>query len=79
MLCEVKSSWHGLRPADISEFVALASRLRPDIALLAVMEAGRGPEVKLKEARAQLSSERIKFELLTPDIFAPRDEPYLEY
>jgi hypothetical protein len=38
MLCEVKSSWHGLRPAHIADFVALAPRLRPDIALLAVME-----------------------------------------
>src|SRR5439155_23538499 len=32
MLCEVKSSWHGLRPTHITDFVALARRLRPDIA-----------------------------------------------
>ncbi len=29
MLCEVKSSWHGLRPSHIADFAKLASRLRP--------------------------------------------------
>ena len=67
MLCEVKSSWHGLRPGHISNFVALASRLRPDTALLAVMEAGSGPAEDLAAARAQLADQQIKFELLTPD------------
>ena len=67
MLCEVKSSWHGLRPTHISNFVALARRLRPDTALLAVMESGSGLADDLAEARTQLANERIKFELLTPD------------
>jgi hypothetical protein len=40
LVCEVKSSWRALRTSDISDFVALASRLRPDCALLGVMEAG---------------------------------------
>ena len=79
MLCEVKSSWHVLRPSHISDFVALASRLRPDIALLAVMEAGPGPEAELAAARAQLAAEDIKFELLTPDRHRPEDDPYLPY
>ena len=67
ILCEVKSSWRGLRLGDISDFVALAKRLRPDTAVLAVMEAGAGPEVHLENARKQLDDEQIKFELLTPD------------
>ena len=67
MLCEVKSSWHGLRPGHISHFVALAKRLRPDTALLAVMESGSGPADDLAAARAQLADKQIKFELLTPD------------
>jgi hypothetical protein len=76
MLCEVKSSWQGLRPADLEDFVALAIRLRPDTAMLAVMEAGPGP-ADLAAVRAQLATERIEFGLLTPDAFMPEDDPYL--
>ena len=67
ILCEVKSSWHSLRGVHISDFVALASRLRPDTALLAVMDVGSGPAADLAAAQAQLADEQIKFELLTPD------------
>jgi hypothetical protein len=76
MLCEVKSSWHGLRFADISDFVKLASRL---IALLAVMEVGSGPSDNLAAAKAQLADERIKFELLTPAAYEIADDPYLNF
>ena len=79
MLCEVKSSWHGLRPAHATDFVALARRLRPDIAMLAVMEAGPGPATVLAEARAQLAAEQIEFELLTLNAYMPRDDPYLDF
>lgn len=79
MLCEVKSSWYGLRPAHIRDFVALAIRLRPDIALLAVMEAGPGPAADLAAARAELTAERIEFELLTLDAYMPADDPYLAF
>ena len=79
MLCEVKSSWHGLRPSDIADFVALASRLRPDIALLAVMEAGPGPAAVLAESRAQLAAEGIEFQLLPLDGYMPPDDPYLRF
>jgi hypothetical protein len=79
MLCEVKSSWHGLRLADIADFVTLASRLRPDTALLAVMEAGPGPVADLAGARAQLAAEGIEFTLLTLDAHMPADSPYLVF
>jgi hypothetical protein len=79
LLCAVKSSWHGLRRAHIADFIELARRLRPDTALLAVMEAGRGPENDLAAARAQLATERIEFELLTPDAYRPGDVPYLHF
>jgi hypothetical protein len=79
MLCEVKSSWHGLRPAHITDFIALASRLRPETALLAVMDAGPGPEADLAAARAQLAAEQIEFELLTLDAYKSEDEPYLRF
>jgi len=78
-LCEVKSSWHGLRPTHITDFVALASRLRPDTALLAVMEAGPGPATALAAARAQLAAERIELALITLDTYMPRDDPYLYF
>jgi hypothetical protein len=74
-LCEIKSSWRSLRTAHIDEFVALAVRLRPDIALLAVMEAGPGPAAQLAAARAQLDAQGIKFELLLPG--APAHDPFL--
>src|SRR5579864_208941 len=77
MLCEIKSSWHALRPTDISDFVALASRLRPDIALLGVMEAGPGPTTDLTAAREQLAAQQIEFELLTLDAYSRGDDPYL--
>ncbi|MFZ5792015.1 MAG: hypothetical protein ACOY3L_15085 [Pseudomonadota bacterium] len=79
MLCEVKSSWHSLRPAHLAEFAALASRLRPDIALLAVMEAGPGPLADIAAARARLAAEQIEFEILTLDQHMPDDHPYLHY
>ena len=81
MLCEVKSSWHGLQRADVEDFVALAIRLRPDTATLAVMEAGAGPTADLEAAtRQQLAIEGIKFELLTRDAYVPPDDdPYLQF
>ena len=64
VLCEVKSSWRGLRRRNIWDFVELAKRLRPDTALLAVMEAGSGPAADLAVAKAQLACEQIIFELV---------------
>ena len=77
MLCEAKSSWRSLRLTDIKKFVALAKRLRPDIALLAVMEVGTGPATELAIARKQLADEGIVFELLTPSEYDVEDDPYL--
>jgi hypothetical protein len=79
MLCEVKSSWHSLRPVNVADFVALARRLRPDIALLAVMDSGPGPAADLAAAQGQLATEGIKFELLTPDAYMPADDPYVHF
>jgi len=76
-LCEVKSSWHSLRPSHVDDLVALSMRLRPDTALLAVMEVGTKSEAKLEEARARLAEAGIKFELLTLDGNSIHDDPYL--
>jgi hypothetical protein len=76
-LCEVKSSWHSLRPSHVDDLVALALRLRPDTALLAVMEAGAGRVAMFEKARARLAEVGIKFELLTLDDHPIHDDPYL--
>lgn len=75
VLCEVKSSWTQFR--SVAKLVALAKRLRPDIALLAVMGKGVGPTAELEAARTQLAAEGIKFELITLDNHMPEDDPYL--
>ena len=77
IFCEVKSSWHTLRLPDISDFVDLAKRLRPDVALLAVMEEGTGPHAELTAATAELAAVGIALELLTPGRDEHRDDPYL--
>jgi len=77
VLCEIKSSWHGLRISDIEDLVKLALRLRPDVALLGVMEKGTGPTTKLESARQQLSQAGIEFEILQPTESDFSDEPYL--
>jgi hypothetical protein len=77
VLCEVKASWRSLRQAHVVDFVSLARRLRPDIAMLAVMETGAGPAAQLDQARRQLTDDGIKFELLTPDQYSAQDDPYL--
>jgi hypothetical protein len=76
-LCEVKSSWHSLRPSHIDDLVALAQRVRPDTALLAVMEAGAEHVAKLDAARARLAEVGIKLELLTLDGHSVNDDSYL--
>lgn len=79
VLCEVKSSWRDLRTSDLNDFVTLAHRLRPDAALLAVMERGSGPTAELATARKQLGDDGIEFEVLTPDAYEEKDDPYLEH
>jgi hypothetical protein len=79
MLCEVKSSWRGLRASDLSDFMALAGRLRPDAALLGIMEVGSGPTGELEAAQRQLNAQGIEFEVVTLDAHSRQDGPYLHY
>ena len=66
-LCEVKSSWRGVRVSDIRSLVDLSMRLRPDVALLAVMEQGSAFQVEIASARAELAAVGIHLEVLTPN------------
>lgn len=77
LLCEIKSSWRSLRASDIEELVKLALKLRPDVAVLGVMETGTGPVDKLKGAELHLAKEGIKFELLQPTEHHFNDDVYL--
>jgi len=77
IICEVKNSWRALRRSDIDDFVALAIRLRPDKALLAVMENGEGAVDELTAARNKLEAKDIAFELLTVQSDQAYDDPNL--
>jgi hypothetical protein len=79
LLCEAKSSWRALRASDVTDLVSLAKRLRPDIALLAVMEQGGALTSEIDAARAALDVEGIGFELLTPKPGDHPDSPYLYF
>jgi hypothetical protein len=76
-LCEVKSSWTSVRPSDVDNLLSLAERLRPDVALLAVMETGEGLTDKIEQARASLDELGISFEVITDNARDDWDDPYL--
>jgi hypothetical protein len=77
VLCEVKSAWRSLRKVHIDDFVEQAKRLRPDLAILAVMEDESRFVTDLAKAQADLNEHGIKFELLTPSKWQPPDGPFL--
>ena len=78
LICEVKSSWSVFGRQDIADLVALAKRLRPNGAVLAVMEPGAGPLAELRAAEQELATVGVKFELITAvDKF--EDQPFLSF
>lgn len=79
LICEIKSSWTGLRVAEVHQFVALGKRLRPDAAILAVMQPETPASLRqlLDQARADLVAAGVTFELLTFNKNRVFDAPYL--
>jgi hypothetical protein len=77
IICEVKHSWRLVRASDIGEFAALACKLRPDQALIAVMEQGAGPVAAIEQARKELAAVGIQFAVMTPQNDGRYDSPYL--
>ena len=75
-LFEVKSAWRSLRGAHVQDFIDQAKRIRPDRAVLAVMEEGKRLVKEISEAESELNGLGIKFELLTPSSYAPHDGPH---
>lgn len=79
VLCEVKASWSSVRKDDIAKLVALAKRIRPDIAVFAVMEEEGRKRFKapLEGATTQLSDCDIRLEVITPANCRVADDPML--
>jgi hypothetical protein len=77
ILCEVKSAWRSLRIVHVEDFVHLAKRLRPDRAILAVMEDGKRLDEEIRKAERDLKADGIEFELLTPTAYRVHDDPFL--
>jgi hypothetical protein len=77
LLCEVKSSWSIVTNADIRKLTELAQRLRPDVAVLAVMDDGQNFAEVLAKAQIDLHATGIEFRVVTwrPDDML--DGPYL--
>jgi hypothetical protein len=76
-VCEVKASWAIIRAKDISSLVAVAKRMRPDTAILAVMDTGKKFETEIDSAINELLALGISFELLTLDMHPLEDNPLL--
>ncbi|MCG2644294.1 MULTISPECIES: hypothetical protein [Bradyrhizobium] len=77
LLCEVKSSWNSLRRPHVDSLIDQALHLRPDIAMLAVMDTRQGRPKFLDQATTKLNDAGIDFELLTTDKFGPEHRPFL--
>src|SRR3954452_13489469 len=67
ILCEVKSSWSHLRASDIAKLVSLSKRLRPDVALLAVMDNKTTLRAEQQAAKDELETVGIKFQVMQFD------------
>ena len=75
-LCEIKSSWTGVTPKEIDGLVNLALRLRPDVALLAVMDVDKSNRDFLA-AKEKLAADNIEFEVIAWDENDEEHSPYL--
>ncbi|STR23434.1 Uncharacterised protein [Janthinobacterium lividum] len=76
-LCEIKSSWTGVTPREIDGLVSLALRLRPDVALLAVMEANNSSKRDFSATKEKLAEANIEFEVMAWEEWDADHTPYL--
>lgn len=77
IMAEVKSSWSSLRKEDIRAFGEIAKRLRPDAAILAIMDTGSQHVQILSDLGKDLGAEDIQFEIMTLDTSPLADDPHL--
>lgn len=76
-ICEVKSSWASTRRSDIEKLVELAKRLRPDVAVLAVMEDKKELGDAILAAKHALEPIGVQFKLMTWSDADQMDDVYL--
>lgn len=79
IMCEVKTAWRSVQRKDVSDFVALAKRVRPDLAMFAVMENGTKFSADFSSAEIELRDHGVRMELLTPAKYQKSDYPSLPY
>lgn len=77
VVCEVKSSWTGVRSSDLEKLAALAKRLAADVAVLAVMDIGEKKGEKIAATRVTLAAVGIEFKVITLSTHPLDDDPYL--
>lgn len=77
IVCEAKSSWASLRAQHVQDLVDLALKLRPDVALLAIMDTGERQGDAIAKGRAALANSGIEFRLLTLREHPLEDKSYL--
>lgn len=65
-IAEVKTSWRSLRQSDVAKLVEQAERLKPDIALLAIMEDGAKQQETILAATERLKTQNIELKVFTP-------------
>lgn len=65
-IAEVKTSWRSLRQSDVAKLVEQAERLKPDIALLAIMEEGAKQQDAIFAATERLRTQNIELKVFTP-------------
>src|SRR3546814_9599952 len=77
IVAEVKSSWAVMRKSDVTALGDIAKKIRPDVALLAVMDTGKKHREALEALGSELREAGIKLQVMTLDTNPLHDDPYL--
>src|SRR3546814_19266396 len=76
IVAEVKSSWAVMRKSDVTALGDIAKKIRPDVALLAVMDTGKKHREALEALGSELREAGIKLQVMTLDTNPLNDDPY---
>ena len=75
---EVKTSWGQFPPKKQADFIDLMKRIRPEVAVIAIMEPNKTKQTKLRsDLTTELAGFDTKVEVWTLDDFALDDGPHL--
>src|SRR3546814_19598628 len=78
IVAEVKSSWAVMRKSDVTALGDIAKKIRPDVALLAVMDTGKKHTAALSALGSELRAAGTKLKVRTLDTNTLPDDPYLK-